>query len=847
MICAVSLHAQPTIKGSGVEFTYNDPTATSVSLVGDFNSWSSAADPMTNSGGGNWTVTVPLLAGTYQYAFLVDKQAVRIDPKNSFTYEAVDGSGTNSLVTISAERKIVAVGYPVWRPLDDTYQRKGGTVYLNFIFKHHLPLYYDAAKDCIDAPFVRMHATRDYFELADIIQRYPNVHMTAVLSPTLLWQIQEIYVKRMEPYIKKNKSMRQKPADMDANGFLSAMRGKTDPWIDICLTPAERLTDADKAHLYKNQWNAFTISPVRLNRFPELLRLYEKWKDAKGNPTYTVQELRTMKFFAIFAHFDSEFYERSVPLIQTGTRIKLALDLRDLISYRSDGKYYLKNEVTEDHCRRIVASAYHIMASILPNFIKVKYNDRAKVGQMELAATSYSDAVLPLMINSDVAKEANPGVTLPPTYSHPEDADAQLKMSIAAYQKYFNHTPSIYVAPYGAMSAPVVPLLKKNGFQWFVSHENVLKRSQPGELEATQPYSVTVDGATMQGAFANDLLNTRVNWIYRNYYGENSSDDFVRTLLSMAPAEEDKDILVTVVFDNDDAWMNYVRDTDGKGLVNGIYRKIMKLFQSRAVISVTLDEYVNGNRERGIPPHKVADYTSLSTLAAGSRFDGNFNPWIGDEGSNAAWSALKTGRDALKGAPATGPEYLDAFASQPFNFFYGATSHHWYQAFNSASILRDDPKPFEQVFTRLLRTACEKAGVAAPSLGAIVPAGTALPAYERTRKSTRVTFRSKLVDREAITSVFIAGNRKELANLEPNTTRMWDNGENGDEVFGNNIWTLVIDIESGELIYKYSNSGGQGTWEGSETFPDQWRKVMIEGDKMTIDDIFAKLPKTGEN
>jgi hypothetical protein len=136
-----------------------------------------------------------------------------------------------------------------------------------------------------------------------------------------------------------------------------------------------------------------------------------------------------------------------------------------------------------------------------------------------------------------------------------------------------------------------------------------------------------------------------------------------------------------------------------------------------------------------------------------------------------------------------------------------------------------------------------KAGAASVAFAPFVPESPA-PEWEHSSKKTRVTFLVKLVDREAITAVYIAGNRKELANLEPNTVRMWDNGENGDEVFGNNLWTLVVDIEPGDLLYKYSNSGGQGTWEGSEAFPDVWRRVKIEGDKMTLECVFAKLKNT---
>ena len=838
------IHAQPSALPDGIRFVYDDVNASSVALVGDFNAWSGLAHPMKKTGSGQWNITVPLLSGSYQYGFLVDNERIQRDPNNPLSYEAIDGSSIRSLITLSAANKLVTEGYPVRLPLADEYPKQGGTVFLNLVIKHHVPLYYNAAKDCIDAPFVRMHATRDYFEMADIIQRYQHVHATAAISPTLLWQIQEIYVKRMEPFIKKNKTMRYKQADMDGNGFLARMRGKTDPWIDVCLTPAEKLSEQDKSLLYRTKWNAFTMSPVRMSRFPELMRLYEKYVDAKGSPDFSVQELRTLKFFSIFGHFDTEFYERNVPLIQTGTRINRSLDLRDLISYRSDGKYYLKREITEDDCRRIVASSWYIMASILPNFDKVKYNPRSMFGQMEIATTSFSDAVLPMLINSDIAKTSDPGITTPPAYVHPEDADAQIKLGIAACQKYFDVTPVGYIPPYGAMSPEVIPLLAKNGLQWFTSSEIVLNNSQPSGLTASAPYGVTVNGSTSYGVFANTLLTNRVNWVYRNYYAENSADDFIRTILSYAPEDKSKDALVTVVIDNDDAWMNYVRDTDGKGLINSIYRKLNKLFETRTIVATTFSEYLTGNRGRGIKPHKPDNFGSITQMSAGSRFDGSFNMWIGSDHSNKAWSELGTTRAALKPIipDSLNMSFYDTFDASPLSYFYGCTSENWYQVFTSGSVMQTDPKPYEQVYLNMMKDAFTKAGSAAPSsMTSFIPENTVMPVWEKPVMRTRVTFHCKLADREAITSVYVAGNRKELSNMEPNTVRMWDNGENGDEVFGNNVWTLVVDLEPGELLYKYSNSGGQGTWEGSEAFPDVWRKVLIDGEKMTIDDVFTKL------
>ena len=56
-----------------VRFVIQEPGATRVSLVGDFNGWSLDAMPLEASADGSgWTLTLPLASGRYEYAFVVD-------------------------------------------------------------------------------------------------------------------------------------------------------------------------------------------------------------------------------------------------------------------------------------------------------------------------------------------------------------------------------------------------------------------------------------------------------------------------------------------------------------------------------------------------------------------------------------------------------------------------------------------------------------------------------------------------------------------------------------------------------------------------------------------------------
>lgn len=65
----------------GTAFILLDPTATTVSIVGDFNGWDPARTPLTRAASaGFWTVEVPLAPGRYSYAFVVDGRRFVPDP-----------------------------------------------------------------------------------------------------------------------------------------------------------------------------------------------------------------------------------------------------------------------------------------------------------------------------------------------------------------------------------------------------------------------------------------------------------------------------------------------------------------------------------------------------------------------------------------------------------------------------------------------------------------------------------------------------------------------------------------------------------------------------------------------
>ena len=79
------------------QFVLIAPTATSVTVVGDFNDWSMSATPLERASG-VWSVTVPLGPGRYRYAFVVNGAIWQSDPEAA---AADDEFGrANSVVTV---------------------------------------------------------------------------------------------------------------------------------------------------------------------------------------------------------------------------------------------------------------------------------------------------------------------------------------------------------------------------------------------------------------------------------------------------------------------------------------------------------------------------------------------------------------------------------------------------------------------------------------------------------------------------------------------------------------------------------------------------------------------------
>jgi 1,4-alpha-glucan branching enzyme len=93
--------SSPKIKRRRITFQYENPKATQVLLVGNFNGWDEKKHPMKNDGSGRWGKNVLLVPGIYEYKFIVDGQWKK-DPANKVSCPNSFGT-SNSVLKVDSK------------------------------------------------------------------------------------------------------------------------------------------------------------------------------------------------------------------------------------------------------------------------------------------------------------------------------------------------------------------------------------------------------------------------------------------------------------------------------------------------------------------------------------------------------------------------------------------------------------------------------------------------------------------------------------------------------------------------------------------------------------------------
>jgi alpha-amylase/alpha-mannosidase (GH57 family) len=458
------------------------------------------------------------------------------------------------------------------------------------------------------------------------------------------------------------------------------------------LKSTEKFTDAERAKLVSEPWNAFGISNIQIAHFPE----YEMMR--RMDPErLTTADLRDIKTWFFVAHFDPDFLR--------GTSA-LDVNLTDLIEER-DGQFFVRDgkRFTERDANRMVAEAVRVMQEVIPEHAKLLAS-----GQLEIITTPFYHPILPLLIDTDIAKMCMPKSELPSRFAYPQDAHAQVIKGVSYYESLFRRAPQGMWPAEGSISQAAAEVFRNHNVKWMCGDMRVLEKSKPEGLDIAQPYRVSTPDGDIAVVFRETTLSDHIGFTYQNMDPDSSVDHFISEILKFAPTDT-SDRLLTVILDGENAWEWYRYDLDAKKFLNGLYTKLTELREQGRVTCVNPTEYFRGNNERNIPAHPIAELTEISDLWPGSWINANYDTWIGEKEENDAWDyLLKTRQDLEKSGLAQpdprAPMEKSAHGAaiyRAYESMYAAEGSDWFWWYGADQGAPGGDRPFETAFFSHLR------------------------------------------------------------------------------------------------------------------------------------------------
>jgi alpha-amylase/alpha-mannosidase (GH57 family) len=459
----------------------------------------------------------------------------------------------------------------------------------------HQPFYKDLVSGEYRLPWTRMHALKDYFGMARILEDFPGIRQTFNLVPSMIVQVEEY------------------------------ARGEArDPFLDAALKRAEDLTPDEQSFILRN---FFMANPGRvINRYPRYAELFAatRAQSSNGAPhprrgVFGPQEFRDIQVLSQLAWFD-EYFQENDP------------DVRALVE---KGRYY-----SHDDQALMGWKQREICGQVIPEYKKL-----AASGQIEISTTPFYHPILPLLCDSDIASVSHPHVPLPPRFCHPEDAKLQLEMARDYVKQTFGIAPVGLWPSEGSVSDHVLELAAAAGFEWAATDNGVLDRTlrRAATPDVTyRPYLWSQRDRQIRMIFRDHVLSDLIGFVYSGMGAGESAQDFLNRIHDNCRSllDNGRDALVPIILDGENAWEYY--DRNGRPFFRELYTRIQNTWNMEAIT-------VREAFER-IQPEP------LTHIFPGSWINANFDVWIGAEEDNKSWRLLLDARNALENATHATPD-----------------------------------------------------------------------------------------------------------------------------------------------------------------------------------------------
>ncbi|MCU0548373.1 MAG: glycoside hydrolase [Leptolyngbya sp. Prado105] len=522
-------------------------------------------------------------------------------------------------------------------------------IHVAFIWHQHQPLYksrgdanyYAASEGQYRLPWVRLHGTKDYLDLILLLERYPKLHQTVNLVPSLIMQI--------EDYV--------------AGTAL-------DPYLTATVTPVEQLYRGLKEFVIEHFFDA--NQHTLINPHPRYSELYgQRQERGRG---WCLENWQAQDYSDLLAWHNLAWID---PLFWDDPEIE---------AWLKQGKGF-----TLSDRQRIIAKHREILSRIIPQHRKMQES-----GQLEVTTTPYTHPILPLLADTNAGRVAVPNMTLPEArFQFSEDIPRHLNKAWQMYEERFGCAPRGLWPSEQSVSPEILPYVAKQGFQWLCSDEAVLgwslkhffHRDETGNVyepeKLYRPYRLETPAGDLAIVFRDHRLSDLIGFTYSAMEPKQAVADLVGHLEAIKRSLKDKadqPWLVTIALDGENCWEFYPQD--GKPFLELLYQT---LSDTPDIKLVTVSEFI----EQYPPTETIPTHQ----LHSGSWVDGSFTTWIGDPAKNKAWDLLTAARQTL----ANHPEATEENNPEAWEALYAAEGSDWFWWFGEGHSSNQDAM-FDQLF-----------------------------------------------------------------------------------------------------------------------------------------------------
>jgi len=527
------------------------------------------------------------------------------------------------------------------------------TAHLCFLWHMHQPYYTDPVCGTASMPWVRLHATKAYYDMAWQIERFPSIKATFNFTPSLLIQLQEL-----------------------SSGSVR------DLFLEHAAKTAAELTAAERAFIIRHFFSANWSTMVRpYPRYHELL--VKRGLDVRHQPLdqmaaqFSTQELLDLQMWHNLAWFGFGAAAHHPRLSELCAKDR---------------------GFTEDEKQEMLAIQREVVSSIIPS-----YRHLAKAGRIELTTSPFYHPILPLLIDTDIARRARPEAHLPPRFQAPADAEAQIRKAVALHRDLFGAAPKGLWPSEGSVSPELLPLLHQAGIHWAATDEGVLARSL-GHWDRTaslyRPYDAGQPGSETTIVFRDREISDAFGFVYAKLAPAAAIEDVLRRIRDIVVHAPGEQVLIPIILDGENPWEHY--HDGGEKFLSGLYAALSSPADTMTPVTATMSEAIAAH------PHR----TRLEHLHSGSWINQDFKVWIGHAEDNRAWDLVKLTRTRLEEVSgALSPEQ----ARGAWEELYAAEGSDWCWWYGDD--FDTDYKPeFDRLFRMHLRNVYTRAGLPAPTL-----------------------------------------------------------------------------------------------------------------------------------